>query len=341
MSLSLYISNSYQSSSGNVSVPTGSSHHIPPPPNTRGRNNSTPHFYHVLERPKPEAEQKSGDTQLKSPWELGLTEGNFKNPRSQEGNTKDRSGSLKRGDSSTDASLKGSSIRRSRSGSYPSREQKGGSLKRAVRSREGSLKSSRSHEESVKQTQSTDGNRTVGRDGSIKSRGSREGSFKKEVWVPVREQSNEKERKAMRRKVPPLSKGYDRLEPKNIASTPYSIINESYFRKKDVDSEEGLIFDDPKYAAVSVGDLPRHMNWHQSMDPIIPRRMQPKRGPMDTTDKSLSSKSLQDSGLGACGVRSSIYQTRGTTPTYANELGMTRGGHTPSRLSMPFEAYYS
>lgn len=339
MSLSLYISNSYLSS-GNGSVPTGSSQHIPPPPNTRGRNNSTPHYYHVLERPKPETEMKGGDTQLKTPWELGLTEDSRKKPRPREGSTKDRSGSLKHGDGSTDASLKGSSIRRSRSGSYPSREQKGGSLKRAVRSREGSLKSSRSHEESVKQMQSTDGSSTLGRDGSIKSRGSREGSFKKEVWVPVHEQSNEKERKAMERKIPPLSKGYDRLEPKNITNTPYSIINESYFRKKDIDSEEGLIFDDPKYAAVSVGNLPRHMNWHQSMDPIIPRRMQPKRGPMDT-DKSVSSKSLQDSGLGACGTRSSIYNTRDTTPTYASELGMTRGGHTPSRLSMPFEGYYS
>lgn len=277
---------------------------------------------------------KGRDTQLKSPWELGLAKGSCKKPRSREGSTKNTSGSLKRGDTSTDASLKGSSIQRSRSGSYPTKEQKGGSLKRAVHSREGSLKSSRAHGESVKQTQSTDGVSTVGRDGSIKSRGSREG---REVWLPVRDQSNEKERKDMKRKIPPLSKDYDRLETKNTTNTPYSIINESYFRKKDVDSQDGLIFDDPKYAAVSVGDLPRHMNWHQSMDPIIPRQRQPRHGPMGT-DKSLSSKSLQDSGIGACDVRTSIYQTRGTTPS---ELGMTRGGHTPSRLSMPFEAYYS
>lgn len=342
MSHSLHASqgDNIHQSSGNGSI-SGASKPIPPPPNmrTRGRSDSSPHFYYILEKLESEAEEGRGD-QLKGPWEFGLREGNYKS-WSREGSKKNRSGSLKREVGSTDASIKnelcwGDGSIRPRSGSCPSKERRGGSLKRVVSSREGSSKSSRSREGSVKKTTPINGSvRAAGsREGSIKSRGSRDGSFKKEVWVPVRAESGERERSE---KVPPPLRDYDVLEPRELVSTPFSIINENYFCKRDTDGA-GQIFDDPKYAAVSVGDLPQLANRHQSLDPIIPWRMQARQAAMGT-DKTSSSKSLQDSGLGAGSMRSSIYQMHNTTPIC--KIGMTVGRNTPptSRLSMPFDAY--
>ena len=350
---------------------------IPPPPNTRSRSSSTPHFYYILEKLDDEGDRgiKNAGNKLKTPWELSAQrEEQSKKSNSREGSTKNRSGSLKR-DTETTAAAEfcwGDGSTRSRSGSCPSRERKGGSLKRIVISREGSSKSSTksSRNGSGKKTSSSvnGSNKTIvgmttttcsdgSREGSVKSRGSRDGSFKKEVWVPTREQQtlNEMMRRQVQEKRP--HRDYDILEPRYGSHPPlFSIINESYF---DLEQDNtGMLFDDPKYAAVSVGDLPQLINErHQSLDPIIPQRKVHHQRHHQQKDlskspqsraagiskmKAVSSKSLQDSGVVACnGSRkrgSSIYQTRDSTPN--RDIVMGVNGDTPSRLSMPaFDAY--
>ena len=355
--------------SRNGSIP---SKMIPPPPNTRARSSSTPHFYYILEKLDGGEGRGEEESRLKYPWEVGAPS-QIKS-RSREGSTKNRAGSLKRevgGAVRTELSggnqsefCWGDGTMRSRSGSCPGREKKGGSTKRLVVSREGSSKSTKSRSGSGKRATSVEGNGKVvteSREGSVKSRGSRDGSCKKEVWVPAHDplQSNTK---TGEKRVPPP---YDALEPKfGSYPSPFSIINESYFAITGGDDPRDVLFDDPKYAAVSVGDLPQLVDQqrHRSLDPIVPHRSyryQP--GQSDGTHqkaacrgrgrgggvgrvKAASSKSLQDSGvLGGGGegggVRDSIYQTRDSTPVRG--IGMSVGGNTPSRLSMPFDSYYS
>jgi hypothetical protein len=306
----------------------------------------SPHFYYVLERLEDCKEEEYGKERLKGPWELGMWEEGHKKSRSRDGSTKSRSESLKRELSTciyTDVHW-GDVRMRARSGSCPSKELRGDILKRGAFSREGSSKSSRSHEGSVKNTTSTTNtsSRAAGavevKEGSIRSRGSRESSVKKEVIVPIR-QSEEKESRKEEKRVLPTSDDYDVLEPIDLSYPQYSLINEGYFSMRGV----GLIFDDPKYAAVSLGNLPQlanqHHHHHQSLDPILPWRMQAGvRGGGLNAAKAISSKSLQGTGLGNVEVQSSIYhQTHGSAPNH----GMSIGVNAPSRLSMPFDAYYS
>ena len=315
-------------------------------------------------------EEKGGkdESRIKCPWEVGAP--SQMKPRSREGSGKNRAGSLKGevdgatrtepsvGNKSSDLCW-GDGTMRSRSGSCPSREKKRGSTKRLVVSREGSSKSTKSRSGSGKRAMSVERNGKVvtagSREGSVKSRGSRDGSCKKEVWVPAPDLLQSNDDKTSDKRVPPP---YDALEPKfGSYPSPYSIINESYFA--GCDDARSVLFDDPKYAAVSVGDLPQLVNQHrhQSLDPIIPRgnhshqvaqcggRVQQagRRGGGGGVGrvKAASSKSLQDSGVltGGGGARESIYETRESTPMRG--VGMSVGGHAPSRLSMPFDSYYS
>ena len=419
--------NIHQGSNGNGSIP-GATKVIPPPPNTRGRSKSTPHFYYILEKLECEAEEDQERSRernkLRSPRDVVRSrEESSKKSRSREGSAKNRAGSLKRELGSKDASLKSSELcwgdgsLRPRTGSFPSKERRGGSLKRVIISREGSSMSSRSREGSVKNaTTSTEasvkvaagsregsvrregsrvaagsregsvrvaagsregsvrvaagsregsvrvaagsregsvrreGSRVAAgsREGSVKSRGSRDDSFKKEVWVPAREESTAREKSGMNRKierVPPPPRDYDVLMPSHV-SVPYSYVNESYGaeEQKDHSDEDAIIFDDPKYAAVNVGDQPRLVNRHQSLDPIMPRRMRNGRGVMGM-ESAASSKSLQDAGLTAGSavgrMRTSIYQTHDATPSLESGMNGGRGSITPSRLSMPLDSYYS
>ena len=344
---------------------------IPPPPNTRARCSSTPHFYYILEK-MDRGEEGGGEkeeSRIKSPWEVGAPS-QIKS-RSREGSGKNRAGSLKRevGEEVASSSVGkqgelcwGDGTLRSRSGSCPGRERKGGSTKRVVVSREGSSKSTKSHSGSGKRATSVERNGKVvtmgSREGSVKSRGSREGSGKKQVWVPAPDPLQSNNKTTSETRVPPP---YDALDPKfSLYPSPFSIINENYLAGCDDGQNE--LFDDPKYAAVSVGDLPQLVDQHrhQSLDPIVPRRNHragPSGGRVQLGGhrgggggvgrvKAASSKSLQDSGAltgegggGGGGVRESIYETRDST--LVRGIGMSVGGHTPSRLSMPFDSYYS
>ena len=396
--------NIHQGSNGNGSIP-GATKVIPPPPNTRGRSKSTPHFYYILEKLECEAEEDQERSRernkLRGPRDVVRSrEESSKKSRSREGSAKTRAGSLKRELGSKDASLKSSELcwgdgsLRPRTGSFPSKERRGGSLKRVIISREGSSMSSRSREGSVKNaTTSTEasvkvaagsregsvrregsrvaagsregsvrreGSRVAAgsregsvrvaagsREGSVKSRGSRDDSFKKEVWVPAREESTAREKSGMNRKierVPPPPRDYDVLMPSHV-SVPYSYVNESYAEEqKDHSDKDAIIFDDPKYAAVNVGDQPRLVNRHQSLDPIMPRRMRNGQGVMGM-ESAVSSKSLQDAGLTAGSsigrMRTSIYQTHDATPSLESGMNGGSGNITPSRLSMPLDSYYS
>ena len=335
-------------SSGNGSISVSAPLVIPPPPNKRTRREMSPHYYYVLEKPEHYQEEDHGMencNKLKGPWELRMWEGGNRRSQSREGSTKSQSGSLKRelGTCIYNEFHWGVGRMRARSGSCPSKELRGKILKRGAFSREGSSKSSRSREGSIKNAMSTTTNtRAVGagevREGSIKSRGSRESSFKKEVIVPI-PQSEKKESGKEERHVLPSSDDYDVLEPIDLSYPQYSFTNQSYFSMRGV----GLIFDDPKYAAVSVSNLPQLVNQqhhhHQSLDLIPPWRMQarPHGGGMSTT-KAISSKSLQGTGLRNVEVQSSIrHHMHSSTPLH----GMSVGVNAPSRLSMPFDAYYS
>ena len=313
---------------------------IPPPPNMRVRSNSTPHFYYILEKLESGEEEGKRKGRLEHTWELG---DGSQTVRVRGRSSKKRS-SLKQhelreisadADSKNELCLEEGEVRRSRSGSCPSREWRGGgSLKR---SRGGSAKSStKSRCGSGKKLEPRDGSVKVhvSREGSIKSHGSRDGSFKKEVWLPAHEGQNHKEGKMKKMQVPLPSRDYDVLEPVD-QYPPFSMTNESDFSK----GGSGVLFDDPKYATVSVGDLPRlARQLHQSLDLIGPPRRGERREILGTAMNTASCKSLQYSGfIGRGGARKSIYQTCES----ARGSGMSISGNTPSRLSIPFDAYNS
>ena len=336
----------------------------------RTRSSSTPHFYYILERIEGDEGGGEGNEaagRLKRPWEVGAPRP--EKSRSSEGSVKkNRSSSLKRemGREAVEPGVKtelcwGDGTMRSRSGSCPGKG--GGSGKRIVISREGSGKT-KSRSGSGKKREETSGrggNVAESREGSIKSRSSRDGSCKKEVWVPP---APDLQQNSSNKCVPPP---YDALEPR-FASYPtsFSIINESYL------GDRAELFDDPKYAAVSVGDLPQLVNQqqqhHQSLDHIIPHHPSQPRSNSSWLQghcggvRAASSKSLQDSGgaLGGEGSgrgegeRGSIYRTRdstpvrgtgrssdGNTPSLLRGTGRSSDGNTPSRLSMPFDSYHS
>ena len=323
--------------SGNGSVSVSKA--IPPPPNMRAGSSAMPHFYYVLEKMGNDEDEKGKEeNKLKGPWELGYMREGKQTPRScsREGSTKDRAGSLERevgeGTGTKNESSEGGGIMRS--GSYPSKDRGGGggggNLNRVVISRDGSAKSSKSHRGSVKLI---DGSVKAGegsREGSVKSRGSRDGSFKKEVWVPTREQQKyvaENERKDEKR-VPLPHRDYDVLEP----GESYSHDKKSDFIGRD--SKEGgatkVLFDDPKYAAMTVGELPRLViQRHHSLDLITPQDTPTHAASALDRGKAASSKSLEGSGL--VQRSESIYRTRDTTP-------IDNLSTTPSRLSVPFDA---
>ena len=309
---------------------------------------------------------------LKRPWEVGAPSP-ARRSRSRESSTKNRAGSLKREVGGGVREGKGGEqlcwgdgTMRSRSGSCPGRERKaGGSGKRVVVSHEGSAKSqaSKSRSGSGKRVVESGNGKVVieSREGSVKSRGSRDGSCKKEVWVPP---ASEVSKNTTEKPVPPP---YDSLEPRFASyPLPFSIINESYFTA----AAREELFDDPKYAAVSVGDLPQLVS-HQSLDPIVPlhscshlytskRQYSSSSGLQGSRVKAASSRSLQGSGSGSLGGRGggggggggeggegggvgggrgSIYHTHDSTPVRG--IGTSVSGNIASRLSMPLESYYS
>lgn len=382
---------------------------IPPPPNTRGRSNSTPHFYYILEKPEREKEKESkyetgdkrkgqrgegtkhgsfkrecgsreGSLKKDSVWKEGslksevwLKDGSLSVGRSRGGSLKVRSrdGSMKNDIGSREGSLKKEvgwreDSFRSREGSlkkdvgwrdesFKGRKSREGSLKEAVRSREGSLKRDmRSVEEGLRSERISreGGQRKVvrSREGSFqKGTTSRGGSFK--IEGGVREGSFKKGKSPFELNWPaehalgsegmgPIPNDYDSLAPRELECvTPTEECSCHYFRENIFEEVEDMkrevIFDDPKYAAVDIVELPRLVNRHPSLDPILPQRM---RTVALGRGKATSSKSLQDAGLNIKMRESPIYLSRDITPTSDIILATGRG---PSRMSVPADTYYS
>ena len=275
--------------------------------------------------------------------EVGWREERFKETRSREGSLKkemrSREGSLKKDTGWRDESFKG----------MKSRE---GSLKKEVRSREGSLKKDMwSVEESLK-------NEMMSREGSFKKVvRSREGSFQKETASrggSFRTEGGGRKGSLKRGKSPlelgwqsehilgsndmgPIPNEYGILAPRELECvTPTEECSRHYFRENLFEEmKRKVIFDDPKYAAVDIVELPRLVNRHPSLDPIGPQRM---RAVALGRGKATSSKSLQDAGLNIKMRESPIYLSRDITPTRDIILATGRG---PSRMSVPADTYYS
>ena len=162
---------------------------IPPPPNTRGRSNSTPHFYYILEQPEKEKEgigrKSSTLDDRRGHRRVGSKEGSLKEKRSREGSIKSgggwREGSWKKDVAARD-----------------------GSLRHGMRSRDGSIKVvGRSKDESLKMgMNSIEGNlkKEVGwKEEGIRWSGEqdmqpRKGSIRKESYSPERCQKFESSR---------------------------------------------------------------------------------------------------------------------------------------------------
>ena len=297
--------------------------------------------------------------------EVGWREDSF---RSREGSLKkelrSREGSLKKELRSREGSLKKEI--RSREGSlkkdvgwrdesFKEMKSREGSLKEAVRSREGSLKrdmwsveeglrSERTSREGgqrkvVRSREGSFQKETASRGGSFRTDGgAREGSFKKgkspfELSWPADHALGSEG-------VGPIPSDYDSLAPRELECvTPTEECSCHYFGENIFEEVEDMkrevIFDDPKYATVDIVELPRLVNRHPSLDPILPQRM---RAVALGRGKATSSKSLQDAGLNNKMRESPIYLSRDITPTRDIILATGRG---PSRMSVPADTYYS